>query len=272
MNKLLTAVLLATLAAAAYAQGVPASVTSITATNHTPGVPASVTSLRPGGWSMTPDCCPYAGGVTVGGSVSFGHGFGHDQNWNVNFGGGIGQHRRPIYPRPVYYPVYYPVYPVVAQPAPEAAKEETVETPSGNTFERELWQRAAAREDRNIEAAARGNGPGKSGDNARDASAGDPRYGEHYLDAREQSRRASAAAPAKAPPASAPAEEDNEPTLVLVLKDGTQLELRNYAIVGATIHSFDARRGRKIQLAELDLAATEKANADRGFDFKLPAR
>ncbi len=53
--------------------------------------------------------------------------------------------------------------------------------------------------------------------------------------------------------------------------DGSRLELANYAIVGKTIYDL-GHRGKKIQLAELDLAATHKANDTLGLDVKLPSR
>jgi len=57
----------------------------------------------------------------------------------------------------------------------------------------------------------------------------------------------------------------------LVFKDGHHSDVINYAIVGDTLFEFAAGRTRKIQLAELDLPATQKANDDRGVDFQIPA-
>jgi hypothetical protein len=58
---------------------------------------------------------------------------------------------------------------------------------------------------------------------------------------------------------------------VLVFKDGHQLEVANYAIVGSTLYDLTDGRRHKIALAELDLAATAKQNDDRGIDFQVPA-
>jgi hypothetical protein len=61
-----------------------------------------------------------------------------------------------------------------------------------------------------------------------------------------------------------------QPSTVLVFKDGHQSDVVNYAIVGDTLFDFSAGRTRKIQLADLDLTATQKANDDRGVDFAIP--
>jgi hypothetical protein len=58
---------------------------------------------------------------------------------------------------------------------------------------------------------------------------------------------------------------------VLVFKDGHQSVILNYAIVAGTLFDFSAGSTHKIQLADLDLTATHKANDDRGVDFEIPA-
>lgn len=60
------------------------------------------------------------------------------------------------------------------------------------------------------------------------------------------------------------------PPTVLVFRDQHQQEIQNYAIVGQTLWNFGSQRTQKIPLADLDLAATEKANDDRGVTFRLP--
>jgi hypothetical protein len=101
--------------------------------------------------------------------------------------------------------------------------------------------------------------------------------------------------PGTAPPASAPyadsARSDNthiespsapapqaeaapapdQPQTVLVFKDGHQLEVANYAIVGNTLFDLTGGRRHKIALSELDLTATAKRNDERGIDFQIPA-
>jgi hypothetical protein len=61
------------------------------------------------------------------------------------------------------------------------------------------------------------------------------------------------------------------PPTVLVFRDQRRQEIQNYAIVGRTLWSFSSGRTQKVPLANLDLAATEKANDDRGITFRIPA-
>ena len=60
------------------------------------------------------------------------------------------------------------------------------------------------------------------------------------------------------------------PPTVLVFKDGHQVEVANYAIVGATLFDLTPGHPRRVALSELDINATQKQNDDRGVDFKLP--
>jgi hypothetical protein len=63
----------------------------------------------------------------------------------------------------------------------------------------------------------------------------------------------------------------DEPGTLLVFKDGQKLEVKNYAIQGDMLYDLTAGHRRKIELAELDLTATQKENENRGVDFELPA-
>jgi len=76
-------------------------------------------------------------------------------------------------------------------------------------------------------------------------------------------------------PAAAAAAEDepvsNQPDTVLVFKDGHQLEVANYAIVGTTLFDLSGGHSHKIPLSELNLTSTTKENDDRGIDFQFPA-
>jgi hypothetical protein len=83
--------------------------------------------------------------------------------------------------------------------------------------------------------------------------------------ASSDSSRPEAASDAEATSAS------DQPQTVLVFKDGHQLEVANYAIVGSTLYDLTGGRRQKIALADLDLTATAKQNDDRGIDFQLPA-
>jgi hypothetical protein len=59
--------------------------------------------------------------------------------------------------------------------------------------------------------------------------------------------------------------------VILVFKDGHQLEIGNYAIVNQTLYDLTPGHPRKIALAELDLPATQKQNDDHGVTFDLPS-
>src|SRR3954471_21821278 len=163
--------------------GVPASATSITPQNPTPGVPASVTSFSafhpPSSTGFTAFNPPPSTSFTafhppgMASSGGFSSGFGGHR--------GFGHHRG-VVAVPVYYPAYSPVYDTsyAAQPEPEAAPQP--EAPSGNAMDRELWSRAAEREDKSMD--------------RRDSylAQQDPRYGEdhlHHLDGRERANAGS---------------------------------------------------------------------------------
>ncbi len=72
------------------------------------------------------------------------------------------------------------------------------------------------------------------------------------------------------PPAETEEPVTEQPSTVLVFKDGHHSDVVNYAIVGDTLFDFADGRAKKIQLADLDLPATRKANDDRGVDFQIP--
>lgn len=57
---------------------------------------------------------------------------------------------------------------------------------------------------------------------------------------------------------------------ILVFRDQHREEVRNYAIVGQTLWNFAPQHTEKIPLSDLDLAATQKANDDRGVTFRVP--
>jgi hypothetical protein len=64
----------------------------------------------------------------------------------------------------------------------------------------------------------------------------------------------------------------NAATATLVFRNGHRLDVANYAVVGQTLWVFDEQRARRVPLAELNLDATRKANAENGFELKLPAQ
>lgn len=70
-------------------------------------------------------------------------------------------------------------------------------------------------------------------------------------------------------PVATSSHESSTEAAVLVFRDGHQQEIGNYAIAGDELIVL-GERTQKIQLNELDLQATQKANAERGLDFKMP--
>jgi len=82
----------------------------------------------------------------------------------------------------------------------------------------------------------------------------------------DDSVQGEAADPAQSDTASA----SDQPQTVLVFKDGHQVEVANYAIVGSTLYDLSSGHRQKIALSDLDLSATAKQNDDRGIDFQLP--
>lgn len=76
---------------------------------------------------------------------------------------------------------------------------------------------------------------------------------------------------ASEPTASDPPEADTAQEITaLVFKDGHQIEVGNYAIVGRTLYDMSPGHPRKVALSELDLDATQKQNEQRGVIFQVP--
>jgi len=84
---------------------------------------------------------------------------------------------------------------------------------------------------------------------------------EDEVDRLRQERENRAQPPVKAQPQTA---------TLLVFQDKHSEEVQNYAIVGQTLWIFTELKARKVPLSDLDLAATTRANEDRGVDFRLP--
>jgi hypothetical protein len=71
------------------------------------------------------------------------------------------------------------------------------------------------------------------------------------------------------PPArSLPDDKPGDPT-TLIYRNGHHEEVNSYAIMGDSLYIFDQGR-KKVALGDLDIAATVKANDDRGVEFRLP--
>ncbi|HUO24339.1 MAG TPA: hypothetical protein VMU61_01660 [Candidatus Aquilonibacter sp.] len=73
------------------------------------------------------------------------------------------------------------------------------------------------------------------------------------------------------PPADITEPETPQDPTTLVFKDGHETEVLNYAIVGQTLYDLTPGHRRKIALADLDLAATQRANDSSGVTFLLPS-
>jgi hypothetical protein len=87
---------------------------------------------------------------------------------------------------------------------------------------------------------------------------------------RSASRSQSETEPA---PRNQPAETTvpDQPQTVLIFKDGHQVEVQNYAVVGNMLYDLTPGHHRKIAIADLDLKATAKQNDDLGISFQLPS-
>jgi hypothetical protein len=71
------------------------------------------------------------------------------------------------------------------------------------------------------------------------------------------------------PPAPAPQQDPQPPStpVTLVLRNGQQLRVQNYAVMDQTFWDFSAQPTRKIPIANIDLAASAKATIASGGEF-----
>jgi hypothetical protein len=199
------------------------------------GVPPSVTSFGFGG---QPGFHGMPASVT---SPNFGN-----QSFRVQHGPEFFQHRRrsgfrsglrsPFIGDVVAVPYAYPVY--VGDPGVDDSMETQEDYRGGPTiFDRR--------------------GPGAEDYRRSEAQVRDERIRpEDYRESRESSQ---------------PEDVAEQPRTVLVFKDGRQLEVMNYAIVGTALYDLSDGRTHKVALADLDLTATTKQNDERGVDFQVPA-
>jgi hypothetical protein len=231
-----------------FSHGVPAGATSPESDGRVHGIPSNVQSPT-----------PIPAGVHVFRVFN--------PNGPLRRFGNPRDHRKVFVPVPVFYPIYgygdagYPADPYVQPPSDQAQTE-----PAGD---REQQQAATSEEDALRQAYLQG---------ARDALKDQrdrARYGDHYLDSREQERSSAREERTQREARSeevsaAPAKKDDGPATVFIFKDGHQIETRNFAIMGETLYDFSGSILKKVQLADLDKAATVKANDDRGTTVKLP--
>ena len=227
-----------------FSHGAPASVVSPTGDGRQRGAPASVLSPTPLPFGIHPQRSIHIHGPL--------RRFGNPRS-----------HRQVFLPIPVFYPYYADEsYPSAADPY----------VPENSADPAPAQQASNERSDDELRAAYL--------QGARDAMnrQADSRYGEHYTDSRERRQQQSReerksdrqSQPSEDNEIQAPAPvEDKTPATVFIFKDGHQLETKNYAIMGGTLFDFSSKVLRKIQMDEIDSAATLKANDDRGVVMKL---
>ena len=223
--------------------GVPASVTSLGfggSDNPNPGVRASVTSLGPNGFGNSRpifgSCCAnFFFPSNQDQALFFGGQFSGRQSSGRRSSGRRHRHGdHSDFPVGISGPAYIP-YPVpYAVPYDDEADDDSVD--------------------------------------ADYVRAPDARNAESPIERADAREFAPKAAPSAKPTPSEPEDPVTaQPSTVLIFKDGHQSDVVNYAIVGDTLFDFGAGRTHKILLADLDLAATRKANDDHGVDFQIPA-
>jgi hypothetical protein len=217
-----------------FSHGAPASALSPTADGREHGVPAGATSPAPRPPGVNPPL-------------------------RTTF------HRRPFHRRPVVVPVpfYYPSYPIYG-PGYENGYPSAADPPTDQSAELATPETS---DDSNASAAS-------SEDALRMA------YLQGARDALAQQRDQLSAKPAPArrdPPApprhttqDPKPEADDSPATVFIFKDGRKIETRNYAVMGTMLFDLSGPGVKKVQLTDLDTAATIKANDDRGITVKLP--
>lgn len=245
-----------------FSHGVPAGATSPEQDGRQHGIPSSVLSPTP----IPPGVNIPGVNVPAGRRFNF-HGplrrFGNPRD-----------HHKAVIAIPVFFPIYgygdpgYPADPYVQAP-PEPA---TDSSSSDSSYSAAAQNQAdpAGNDDLLRQAYLQG---------ARDAlkdtlqkERDNGRYGEHYMDSREQ-ERASASKPAPSAdqaPEPSSVKDDGGPATVFIFKDGHQIETHNFAIMGETLYDFSGTVLKKTQLTDLDKTATVKANDDRGITVKLP--
>lgn len=215
-----------------FSHGAPASALSPTADGREHGIPAGATSPTPRPFGVNPP---------------------------LRFNHRRPLHRHPVVvPVPIYYPIYGPGYeygyPSVADPPTDQSAELATPTSSDDSN-----ASVANSEDALRMAYLQG---------ARDALA----QQRDQLSYKPSPVRQEAPAdkPARQTTQDAKPEPDNTPATVFIFKDGRKIETRNYAVMGTTLYDLSGPGVKKVQLTDLDTAATIKANDDRGITVKLP--
>jgi hypothetical protein len=219
--------------------GIPASVNSPTADGRQHGIPASVVSPQP----------PRAGINRPQHPV-----FSRPRRLRP-----FGTERRlhGLVPVPLFYPAYaggYAADSSVADPSVDDTDAAAAENNSSTATEEDALRQAYLQGMRD--------GMTEKSQN---------RLGQHYMDSREAApAKPSSGRPSPLAASTAPEVQDDSPSAVFVFKDGHQIETRNFAIMGQTLYNFTDSGLKKVELSDLDTAATQKANDDRGITVKLP--
>jgi hypothetical protein len=185
------------------------------------------------------------------------------------FGNPREAHRNFIVPVPLFYPVYYaegnvadPYIPASSDPAASADPAQSQGSNDSSRASEEELRQAYLQGAREALAQER-----DASRNRRSAEADDkpaPR-----VRAKEDVPRRKVEEPSSSE-ASARPPKDDSPTAVFIFKDGHKLETKNFAIMGTTLYDLSGNGVRKVQLVDLDKAATLKENDDRGIQLKLP--
>ncbi len=223
----------ATLSMAAQINGVPASVTSIGFGGHRnriSGVPPSVTSLGTNGFGSR---SPFFNEPTCCINPLF----------PVNSNPPIFSHHHHHFSGFTGFVPFYgaPYTPVIVMQAPDEEPAEEDYSGGPTIFDR----RGSGRPNRDS-------------------------YDDRYSDRNRRDERESQPAAPEQVSQPTPTPEADQPQTVLVFKDGHQLEVQNYAVIGDQLFDLTPGHRRKIPLSELDLTATATQNDDRGIDFELP--
>lgn len=169
-------------------------------------------------------------------------------------------HRRPfVVPVPIYTPFYGPGYdygyPSAADPPTDQSAELAAQgTPDDSSAS------VASSEDALRMAYLQG---------ARDALA-QQREQLNSKPSPPKQEPSAADKPARRTTQDAKPEADDSPATVFIFKDGRKIETKNYAVMGTTLFDLSGPGVKKVQLTDLDTAATMKANDDRGITVKLP--
>lgn len=244
-----------------FSHGIPAGANSPEPDGRQHGIPSSVLSPTPipPGVNVPGVNVPFQRRFFLNGPL---HRFGNPHSRNKSF-----------VPVPIFFPIYgygdagYPADPYVQAPSEQSADSSN----SSNSAPAADQSQPAASEDMLRQAYLQGARDALKDTLEKERSTG--RYGDHYLDSREQepSRASAPHSQERSEAAPAPArKEDSGPATVFIFKDGHQLETRNFAIMGDTLYDFSTSVLKKVQLADLDKDKTIKANEDRGITVKLP--